>query len=146
MREDCEVTPCSSILCKASVAASSLTPVGYCTLFQWIKWWLLHIWRVPYPSEGLGFYKMASVPCNDTGYSVMILGTAWVLEPVGRSWGPRSFDSSWQASLVRGMIKYYLRWRSFARVRFSCIVISDWSSTRIFQFPGTVTFLMFSTV
>ena len=47
--EYCEYTPCSSPLGEASVSESSLTSVGFCTLFEWITWWLRPRWWYPSP-------------------------------------------------------------------------------------------------
>ena len=41
-----------------------------------------------------------------------------------------------------GIIEDLLRCHYFARVKFSCVVSSEFSSTRFFQCPGTITFLM----
>ena len=76
----------------------------------------------------------------------MPLGTAWGPEPGGRYWGPGSRDSSCKASLGRGMLDDSSRCQYFSIVKFYCVESSEWSSTRFFQFPGTVPFLMCSIV
>ena len=79
---------------------------------------------------------MASIPCTDTGSSVMLLGAAWGSDPGGRCWGFVSRKSSCQASLGRGMLEGLLICHSFERDKFSCVAISECSSTRFFNFLG----------
>ena len=45
-----------------------------------------------------------SIPCDDTGSYVMLLGAIWGTYPGGISWGPGSSESYCQASLGRGML------------------------------------------
>ena len=92
--------------------------------------------------EGLVVSDMASIICTDTGCSVILMGAAWESYPVERSWRPGSRKYSLQDSLGRGIHEDSLRCHYFAKVKFSCIEISECSSTRFFQFPGTVPFLI----
>ena len=85
---------------------------------------------------------MASVTCVDTLSSIMLLGAACIFDPGGRSWVPGSYEPSYQASLGRGIIEDELRCQYFARMKFSCVSSSEFSYTRLFQFTGTVSFLM----
>ena len=89
---------------------------------------------------------MTSIPRIDIGSYFMPLGKTWVSEPVGRSLGPGYSDSYFWGSLVSVMLEYLLRCHSFARVEFYCIARCECSSTRFFKFPGSVPFLMCSTV
>ena len=57
--------------------------------------------------ERLGVSEPTSVLCVDAGSSVMLLGTACVPDPGGRSWGPGFSKSSFQESLGRGMFEYF---------------------------------------
>ena len=134
--EDCEGMLCSSPLGEAGVAASRLTPVGFYALLEWLTWWILPRWWAPSPGKGLELSYLASIYCAEPGSSVMLLGATWVSDPGDRSWGPGSSDSSCQASLGRGMIEYSLRCHYFARVKFYCIEISEWSSTSFSNFLG----------
>ena len=76
----------------------------------------------------------------------MPLCAYWVSYPVGKSWGDGYSDSSFQASIGRVVLEDPLRCHSFSRVYFSCVEISEFYSTRFFQFSGTVPFLICSTV
>ena len=96
--------------------------------------------------EGLVVSDMASITCSDSVSSVMSLGETRVSDPGVRHWGPGSSESSCQASLVRGMIEGSLIFYYFAREKFSCVSNYEYSSTRFFQFTGTVTFILCSTV
>ena len=89
---------------------------------------------------------MTSIPRIDIGSYFMPLGKTWVSEPVGRYLGPGYSDYYFQGSLVRVMLEYSLICHSFDRVNFSCIARCECSSTRFFQFPGSVPFLMCYTV
>ena len=89
---------------------------------------------------------MASIPCAISGSSIILMGDTWGSDPGGRYWGPGSSESSCQASLGRGIIEDYLRWHYFSRAEFSWVAISECSSTRFFQLPGTAPLLMCSTV
>ena len=144
--EDCEGTPFSSLLGEASVSAYKLISVGFCALLDWITWWLCPILRATSPVEVLGVSDMVYVPYIDAGSSVIPLGAAWGSYPVGRYWVPGFSDYYCQAYLGRVMLEDLLRCHSFVRVNFSCIVSSEYSSTRFFQFPGTVIFLVCSIV
>ena len=55
--------------------------------------------------EGLVLSEMDSSLCFDAGSSIVVLGAALGSYPGGRSWGPVSSKSSYQASLVRGMVE-----------------------------------------
>ena len=127
---------CSSPLGESSVALSRLISVKFCTLFEWITWWLRPCWWANYPVEGIEVSELAYVPCIDSGYSVMFLGASWLSDPGGRYWVPGYIKSSFWASLVRVMIDYSLRCNFFSRVKFSCLVISKCPSTRFFNFLG----------
>ena len=145
-REEREVTSCSSPLDEARVAASRLISVGFCALLGCITWWLFPSWMAPYPVEGLGVYDMASVTHIGAGYSFILLGAAWGSYPGGRYWVPGSIKFYCQASLGRLMLKDSIMCHSFYRVDLSCVAIYECSSTRVFQFPVTVSFLVWSTV
>ena len=119
-----------------------LNSVVFCALLEWISWCIRPRGWATYPVEGLGVSELAYITRADTGYFVMPLGATWGSDPGGRSWVPGSSDSYCQDSLVRGMPEDSLRCHSFARVNFSYVAIYGCSSTRLFQFPGTVTFLI----
>ena len=70
------------------------------------------------------------------------MGAAWRSDPGGRSWVPVSRESSFQVSLGRGMLEDLLICQFFSSVKFSCVVMSECSSTRFKKFPGTVPFIM----
>ena len=135
-KEDCEGMLFSSPLGESRVAESRLILVVFCTLLDWLTWWLRHRWWDTYPVEGLGVYYLASIPCNYSGYSVIPLGSAWVSGPGFRSWGPVSSDSSFKASLGRGILEDSLRYHYFDRVKFSCVEIYECSSTRFSNLLG----------
>ena len=145
-QEKCEGKFCFYPLGESRIGTSGLISVGFCILLEWITWWIYPMWWVPYPLEGLGVSELDSTSWTAIGSSVMPLGAYWVSEPGGRSWGPGSSESSFQNYLGRGMLEYHLRCQSFTRVKFYCLASSECSSTRFFQLPGTVTFLMCSTV
>ena len=92
--------------------------------------------------EGLGLSRLASIPCTDAGSSVILMGSVWVSDPGGSFGVPGSSDYYLHASLGRGIPEDSLRCHSFARVKFFCVAISKCSSTRFFQFLGTVPFLI----
>ena len=145
-QEDCEGKLCSSPLGEARVAASWLISVGFCTLLECLTWWIFPSWKDTYPLEGIELSDLASVPCANAGSSVMTLYAFRGSDPWGISWGPGSSESFWQTFLGRSMLEDLLRCHSFARLNFSCMERYKFSSTKIFQFPGTVPFLMFSIV
>ena len=89
---------------------------------------------------------MASVTCVDSSYSGILMGAAWVSDTEDISWGPGSSESSFQSSLGRGMLDYFLRCHFFVRVNFSCVASSECYYTKFFQFTGTVPFLICSKV
>ena len=103
-REDCEGTSYTSTIGEARVSASMLTSVGFCTLLEWITGWLRPRWWDTYPVERIEVSDLASIICTGTASSVMPLGAAWGSDPGSRSYGPGYRDSSYQASLGRGMI------------------------------------------
>ena len=76
----------------------------------------------------------------------MPMGASWLSDSGGRSWGPGSRESSFQDSLCRDMLEDFLRCHYFVKVMFSCVASSEWSYTSLFQFNGTVPFLMWYTV
>ena len=84
---------CSYPIGKASVDAYRLTSVGFFTMLRWLTWLLCPGSRLPSPVEGIGVSDMADVPCDDTGYYVMLLCAAWGLDPGGRSGIPGSCES-----------------------------------------------------
>ena len=129
-REYCEGTLCSFPLSESSVVASRLTSVGFCTLLEWLTWWISPRLWAPSLVGGIEASDMASIPCTDVGSSVMPLGASWGSEPGGRSWGPGSIESSCQVSLGKDILEYLLRLHYFERGKFSCIESSKCSSTR----------------
>ena len=134
------VKSCHAILCLLNpVFMHQSTAVVFCAMLNYLTWWLCPIWRIPSIVEGFGVSDMASVTCNDTGYSEMPLGVACGLEPGGRSWGTSYCDSYLHTSLGRGMIDNVFKWHSFVRVKFSFIESSERSSNKFLQFIGTVT-------
>ena len=102
-REDYEGKSCSSSLGEASFAASRLNSAGFCAILEWLTWWTHPRWWAPYTMEGIGVSDMPSVPCADSGSFIMALGVTWGSDPVGRSLGPGSRESSCLASLGSGM-------------------------------------------
>ena len=123
-----------------------LISVGFYTLLEWLTWWPCPRWWAPFIVKGIRVYEMDSITCTDSGSSVMPLCAAWGSDPRGRSLGLGSRESSCQASMGRDMVEVLLICLYFAIVKFSCAAISEWSSTSFFQFPGSVPFLMWSTV
>ena len=79
--------------------------------------------------EWLGVSKLDSIPCADTGFSVVPLGVTWGSDPRDRSLIPGSSESSFQSSMRRGILEDLLRCHAFARLNFSCIARSECSST-----------------
>ena len=98
------------------------------------------------PVDGLGVSDMDTISCTHAGSSVIPLGADWGSYPVGRSWGTGPNKYSCQAYLGIVMLEDSLRYHYFARVDFSCVAISECSSTRFSQFIGTLPLLMCSTV
>ena len=145
-RKDCEYTLCSSPLGEARVDKSRLISVVFFALLEWPIWWHLPSWRFPSPVEGLVVSGMDHVTRVDTGSYVILLCAAWGSDPIGRSWGPGSSNSSCQASLGWVMLEDLLGCQYFAWVKFYCKSGSEWSYTRFSQFPGTLPFLMWFTV
>ena len=74
IQEDCEETLCFYPLGEARVAASRLISAGFCTILEWITWWLQPRLWYHSPVEGLGVYEIASITCTDTGSYVIPLG------------------------------------------------------------------------
>ena len=144
--DEFEGTSCYSSLGESSVAPFRLILVRFCTLFEWLTLWLRPRWRSTSTVDGVWVSKLASIPCTDVGSYFMPMGALWGSDPGGRYWVPSSSESSCQSSLDRGMNNYSLLCHYFARVKFSCIASSEWSSTMFFQFTGTVPFLIFSIV
>ena len=146
IRWDCEGRSFSSLLCQASISTSRLITVGYCILLKCLTWLWWTFWCVNYPVECLRASVKASVPFDNTGSSVMTLGGTWGLVSGGRSWETGSCGYSFQYSLGKIMLLYSLIWNHVSRVNCFCVSTSECSSTMFFQFTGTVTFLMCSTV
>ena len=96
--------------------------------------------------EGLAVSELASITCADSGSSVTPLNATQGSNPGGRSWGTGFSESSFLASLGRGMLDDSSRCHYFAGVKISCVAIFECSSTKFFYFTGNVTFLMCSTV
>ena len=51
--------------------------------------------------EGLGVSDLASIPCDDVGYTVMQLYAAWGSDPGGSYWVVGSYESFCQAYIGR---------------------------------------------
>ena len=145
-QETCEGKSCSSPLGESSVAASRLMLVGGFTLLECLTWWICPNLRAPSPVEGLGVYELAYIPRVGLCSSVMSMGEAWGSDPGGISQRPGFGYYSCQASMGTGMIDYLLRCHYFSGVKFSCLVSSEWSSTRFFQFTVNVPFFVCSKV
>ena len=103
--EECKGTSRSSPLGEASITVSRLTLVGFFTLVEWLTWWIRPMRWSTSTAEGLGVSELISIPCTDTGSSVMPLGEAWGPDPGGRYWGPSFSESSCQASIGMGMLE-----------------------------------------
>ena len=119
--EDCEGTPCYSTLGESRVAAFRLTSVGFFALLEWLNCLLRSSWWDHSPVEGIGISELASIPCAYSGYYVMTLGETLVSDPVGSSWVRGSSETSFRASLGRGILEDLLTCHSFSRVSFSCV-------------------------
>ena len=150
--EDCEGTSFSSPLGETSVAVSRLNSVGFFSPVWWLIWWLCTHWRVtsllkvPYLVKGLGVSDLAYVIWSRVGSSVVTLEVACGEGPAAGSWGSASRASYYQLSLGRGILEDSFICNSFARVKFTWVESSDCSSTRFFQSPRTMPFLICSTV
>ena len=115
-------------------------------MLKCITWFLCPVWRIHNKLDSIGFYELEYVPCNGAGFSIVTLGKAWGLGPGGRSWDPGSCRSSCQASLGGDMLEDSWICHSFERVKFSCVLSSEFTCIRFSQFTGTATLLMCSTL
>ena len=92
--------------------------------------------------EDIVLYELASIPCIGAYYYIILLIAAWVSYPGGRYWVPGSSKSSCQASLDSGMLENFYDHTIFETLQLSYVASSELSSSRFYQFPGTVPFLM----